>query len=152
MKFLKFVVGFLLVTGAWSIQAKADPKVLGFFWSKPADFTPYVDDGRSSHPAQWDHETWKLGDWVPDQRAGLKLIQRYYDVSVLKDQFVRNGVPVLEVGSGFYHLSGRDQRRVLSLVDGVYQITDSQPGIFYVCDWKSDKIVGVYSKAGFANE
>lgn len=134
-------------------SAQADSKFLGLFWCKPKDFTsPYVENGRWAHPRQWDQENWALGDWVADSNDGLARIQHFYEVGVLTDQYEKHGIPILEVGSGFYHLSGRDQRRVLTLVDEVYNITTNQPGVFQVRDWKTDNIVGIYSKAGFANE
>lgn len=150
MRFLTFFAVFLIFAAG---AAQADPKFLGLFWSKPKDFTsPYVENGRWAHPTQWDHERWALGDWVANSEDGLARIQRFYDVDVLTDQYQKHGIPVLEVGSGFYHLSGRDQRRVLALVDEVYNITTTAPNVFQVRDWKTNRIVGIYSKAGFANE
>lgn len=134
--------------------AQAKPKFLGLFWTEPKNFdSPYLENGRHAHPSQW-RDRWMVGDWVRNSKEGLQQIQRFYDTQVLTDQYTRDGIPVLEVGSGFYHLSGRDQRRILTLVDTVYGITSAKepPRVFQIRDWKTNKLLGVYSKAGYANE
>ncbi|MEK7801226.1 MAG: hypothetical protein AAB276_02120, partial [Pseudomonadota bacterium] len=66
----------------------------------------------------------------------------------LKDNGRANGATYINVGPNFYHLSGQDKRRVISTLDAVYQVTAQQPGMFYLRDPRTEKMIGTYTKDG----
>ena len=79
----------------------------------------------------------------------MNVIRGFYTADIIRDQYVDDDVPVLEVGPGFYMLGGHDKRRVTELVDDVYGITSSKRfGMFMIYDWKTEKAIGAYTQYG----
>ncbi len=142
-----FLLG-LLAPGA----AHAEPKFLGLWWWsghwKNQDFKPYYQDGQMPHDTQWSKEDWEPADWVYLEGGdGVSLIQRFYNTRIIKDQYMDDGVPYLEVGPNFYHLSGQDKGRVLATVDHVYQVSQKSPSTIYLKDGITDDVIGFYTPA-----
>ena len=59
-----------------------------------------------------------------------------------------DGVPYLEVGPNFYHLSGYDKRRVTQTLDAIYQVTANKPSMYFLKDADTQRIIGTYTKEG----
>lgn len=151
----KFSLVFLLLcTLLMPSAAQAGPKFFSFWWWSShwenQDFIPYYDNGTEPHNTQWSETSWKPEDWVSmDTGRGTDLISKWVTVGVLQKQYVRcDDVPAVDVGPNFYHLSGLDKRRVMETLDYVYQVTAKRPGMFYVNDPETGKIIGSYSKTG----
>ncbi|NCC22466.1 MAG: hypothetical protein EOM26_08385 [Alphaproteobacteria bacterium] len=158
MRTFLFALGtlcFLIVTAS---PAFAGPKPWPFGWWpshwEDLDFErPYMHDGKSRHNTQWDYRGWQAEDWISQRDSGLQLIEGWYVAGILTDQYVRNKVPVLEVGSGFYDLGGFDKRRVVRVVDTVYGITAQDPNaIFRLRDAATKDYIGLYSRHGLMLE
>ena len=115
---------------------------------KNQDFKPYYQDGQEPHNTQWSKENWQSGDWVAlDGNGGEALIHKFYQTRIIKDQYVDGGIPYLDVDVNFYHLSGFDKGRAMATVDNVYRVTDKKPGMFYLKDGTTDKVIGYYTAA-----
>lgn len=117
---------------------------------KDLDFKYHLEDPKQTHDYRWKGGSWRPGHWAA-QRAGggEELIHGFYKARIVTGQYEDDGVPVLEVGPGFYHLGGEDKRRVARTVDDVYGITASaENGIYMLYDWYSGEPVGIYSRNG----
>ena len=113
------------------------------------DFQPYLENSRELQVPQWQDKNWYVQDWTA-QKDGMEIIRGFYTADILHDQTDGNAdIPVLVVGPNFYRLSGYDKRRVATTVDEVYGITVSKPnGSFYLKDWKTGKLIGVFDEEG----
>ncbi len=132
--------------------AQAEPKYMGYWWRDShwvnQDFKPYYQEGTLPQQTQWENENWQPEDWVQfDGGNGLALIEKWYRNGIIYDQYVDNGAPYLDVGVNFYHLSGFDKKRIMATVDHVYGVTRSQPGMFYLKDHSTEKVIGYYTPA-----
>ena len=132
--------------------AQAEPKYNSWWWPsshwKNQDFKPYFEDGTLPQQTQWENEKWQPSDWVEfDGGYGPELIRKWYQTGIIYDQYVDDGTPYLDVGVNFYHLSGFDKKRVMATVDHVYQVTQQTPGMFYVKDHLTEKVIGYYTPA-----
>ena len=113
------------------------------------DFKPYLGDTRHLQIPQWESEEWYVEDWTA-QKPAMNIINGFYKADILRDQIKdADNVPVLVVGPNFYHLSGLDKRRVITLVDKAYTLTgpDKQGG-FFLQDWYTHKIIGAFDQEG----
>ena len=147
-----FAVGVVCVNLAPN-PAHAEPKPWIWSWWpshwENMDFEPYLEPGKDPHNAQWDQKIWKPADWAVQKGSSQDVLKGLYTAEILNDQYVDDDIPVLEVGPNFYHLSGFDKRRVVAMVDDVYQITASkQDGMFMLYDWRTKKAVGIYTAHG----
>jgi hypothetical protein len=155
-----FLLSFLtlILTPALSGTAQAGQKFLGIWWWeshwKNQDFIPYYDNGTDPHTTQWTDKNWTPADWIKVEGGdGTKLVQKWLNADILEGSYKdRHNVPYLEVGRHFYYLSGYDKRRVLQTLDAVYQVTSQKPGMFFIKDPQTDKIIGTYSKDGLTLE
>ena len=130
--------------------AHAESKFMGLWWWPShwvnQDFKPYYQDGTLPQQTQWDDENWQPADWVYlDGGNAQDLIRKWYNVGIIKDQYIEDSVPYLDIGVNFYHLSGFDKKRVMATVDHVYQVTRNKPGMFYVKDAITEKVIGYYT-------
>jgi hypothetical protein len=145
-----------LTLAASSAQAGPKPWIFGWWPSHWDDLNfeqPYTYDGKSRHNRQWDHRAWQPSDWISQRAGGLELIDSWYKVGILNDQYFKNDVPVLEVGPAFHTLGGFDKRRVTAVIDNVYKVTANRPnGIFHLRDHASGKYIGLYTQYGLMLE
>ena len=155
------VVVTVITIFSFSSQAHANivPTWLSAWWYditgqeqseiKNKDYEPYLESATETHNSQWDNVDWQPDDWIAQRDNEVELIRDFYDADILSDQYVRAGVPVLEVGPAFYRLGGEDKRRVTDTVDQVYKITEqSVDGMFILRDWRSNADIGLYTKYG----
>ncbi len=154
MRQLILALGIITLSLAFpgEVNAGSKPWVFGWWpghW-KNLDFErPYLYDGKTPHNSQWDHRQWLPGDWTIQRESGLKLIDSWYISGIIRDQYIKQDVPVLEVGSAFYDLGGYDKRRVVQTIDTVYGITGRKKnGIFRIRDGNSGDFIGLYSRRG----
>jgi len=144
---------FLLTTALSAAEAQAGPKFMSIWWWQShwesQDFVPYYANGTEPHNTQWDKSNWKPADWIEmNGGKGEDLIGRWHTAKIISKQYYDDGVPTLDVGVNFYHLSGQDKRRVMETVDYVYQITANAPKIFYLKDPQTRRIIGYYGTDG----
>lgn len=138
--------------------AHAGPKFYSLWWWwnhwDNQDFVPYHDNGIDQHNSQWSNSDWTPADWIQaDGGDGVNLVKKWVNVGIIKGSYKdSDDIPYLDVGQNFYHLSGYDKRRVLETVDAVYQVTAHKPGMFFVKDPATKKIIGTYSKEGLTLE
>lgn len=155
----KFLIFPVLAAMAIAQPAQAGTKFLGLMWWPShwynQDFQPYYEDSIGPHNSQWDStylndKNWTPQEWVAaDGGNGFELIRKWYVADIIRDQYVTGGgKPYIVVGPNFYHLGGADKERVMQTVDAVYKVTDYSPGMFYLEDFRTDKVVGIYSKSG----
>lgn len=112
------------------------------------EFQPYLENSRHLQIPQWEDENWYVEDWTSKEPA-MKIIKGFYNADILRAQTKGvNGMPVIVVGPNFYHLSGLDKRRVMTLIDSVYNITANGSGAFFLKDWNTEKYIGVYDENG----
>lgn len=150
----KTILSICLLAVLAPAAAQAEPKLMGrWWWSshwKDQDFKPYFQDGQLPHNTQWDNEDWAPQDWVYLNGADdpRDLIQKWYRVDIIRKRYVDDGVPYLDIGPNFYHLSGYDKTRVMATVDHIYQVTSATPGMFYLKDGLTEKVIGYYTAGG----
>ncbi len=154
----KILLSLIVTVSLLPAVAQAEPKFFGLFWWpdhwRNQDFMPYFDNSKDPHNTQWDKTAlspvyWTPKEWVTmDGGRGLALIQKWYNVGILQDQYVDDDMPYLVVGPNFYHLSGSDKRRVMQTIDAVYQVTSLSPKMFYIEDSKTEKVIGYYTPKG----
>lgn len=153
-RILPILTVFLAVLAVTATSAKANPKFNSLWWWsshwESQNFEPYYDNGTDPHNTQWTGRSdWKPQDWITmNQTSGNELINRWYTANIIKKQYYKDGIPYLDVGANFYHLSGQDKRRVMDMVNHVYQITTKSPRIFYLNDPQTDKLIGYYGTDG----
>ncbi len=133
--------------------AQADSKYWIGGWSEKhwenQNFEPYYEPAKLPHDSQWDYDDWKSNDWFEQRDSKMQLINGFYNSDILRDQYVDNDMPVLEVGPNFFNLGGQDKRRVTQVVDEVFGITGSKVfGSFMIYDWESKKAIGIYTQQG----
>lgn len=117
--------------------------------SKHDKFHPYLEDLRELQIPQWENKNWYAEDWAA-QKSETDLMKAFYKADILRDQVKeKDAMPVLIVGPNFYRLSGYDKRRVATVVNMVYGITEQkQDGAFYLKDWKTKKKIGIFNADG----
>ena len=155
---MKRLIMFALFVSVFSIplcaQADTGPKIWAFGWGGAhwahQDFMPYIEDAKHPHNGQWGDTCWTPDHWGRQHPEGKEgVLDGFFTAGILADMYTKRGVPVLEIGPNFYHLGGRDQRRVLETVDSVYQVTSrDENGMFMLYDWGSHKPVGAYTTYG----
>lgn len=120
----------------------------GSHWENQ-DFQPYTESVRHTHHPQWEHREWEPRDWSAQYGKPVDVIKGFYDADIIRDQYMCDERPVLEVGPNFYHLGAYDKQRAMKMVDFVYAVTaDSRNGTFSLRDWRTDKTIGVYTRFG----
>lgn len=150
-------ITFLLATAILATSATAahaGPKFLGIFWWPShwtdQDFVPNYANGTDPHNSQWMGTNWTPADWIKAEGGdGTKLVDKWMKARIIvgsyKDMW---GTPYLEIGPNFYHLSGLDKRKVTETLDVVYQVTANKPGMYFIKDAETQKVIGTFSKEG----
>lgn len=153
MKHLALILTtFILATSATA--AEASPKFMGIWWWPShwtdQDFVPHYDNGTDPHNSQWMGQAWTPADWIKSSGGdGTKLVQGWINNGILVGSYKdKQGVPYLEVGPYFYHLSGLDKRKVTETLDAIYQVTAQKPNMFFVKDAATQKVIGTFTKEG----
>ncbi len=117
------------------------------------NYTPYLENARHTQHLQYKDKDWYVEDWT-SQEDGMSLVKKFYKAEIFHDQkhnqkVGEESLPELVVGPNFYHLSGLDKRRAVTLIDTVYGVTDnSENGAFIVSDWYTKKPIGVFDQHG----
>lgn len=154
-KFTK-IIALALITSivSFSSMAQAEPKPWIWSWWEShwdgLDFEPYLENGKHPHNSQWDNTKWTPEEWAKQyENGGKDIIDGFYAADIIRDQYIDDDVPVLEVGPSFYSLGGFDKRRVAEMVDNVYGITTSKTfGMYMLVDWKTEEAIGSYTQYG----
>jgi hypothetical protein len=147
-----FLATVILATSATA--AHAEPKFLGMWWWPShwtnQDFVPNYDNGTDPHQSQWAGENWTPADWIKSEGGdGTKLVQKWMTAGIIVGSYKdMSGIPYLEIGPNFYHLSGLDKRKVTETLDAVYQVTANKPGMYFIKDAATQKVIGTFSKEG----
>lgn len=147
------LLGALLLLMAAPQAAEAGPKPWVFGWW-PAhwdglDYNPYLDPAKDPHNTQWDDRGWTEKDWQPNRDAAMQKMHDFYRAEIITAQYQKKGVPVLEVGPGFYRLGGEDKRKVTAFVNDLYGITYAKKdGMYLLKDHNSGQVVGLYTSYG----
>lgn len=135
-------------------QAKSKPNIFAWpqgheVWTETKKFQPYLENAKHPHPAQWATEDWYAEDWIAQRKSGMNLVQGYYTSDIIRDQEVDDDMPILIVGPNFYRLSGFDKRRVVTTIDVVYGVTQSQTGAAIMLrDWHTRRPIGMFTQDG----
>ncbi len=152
---IKTLIALSLVLSilSFSSMAYADSKPWVWSWWgshwENLDFVPYLEDGKRPHGSQWEESKWKPEHWEAQRSDALDVVKGFYTADILRDQYVDNDLPVLEVGPAFYMLGGQDKRRVVEMVDYVYGVTSNKLfGMFMLYDWKTERAIGAYTQYG----
>lgn len=155
MKNIKSLVILSLFLSVLSLSSMAYAEAKPWVWSwweshwDGLDFNPYMEEGKHPHNSQWDESSWKPEHWEAQSPDALDVVKGFYFADILRDQYVDNDLPVLEVGPAFYMLGGQDKRRVVEMVDYAYGITSEKEfGMFMLYDWKTGKAIGSYTQYG----
>ncbi len=145
---------FITICCVFSQQSFADAKPWVWSWYgshwENQDFEPYLEPAKEPHGSQWNKDPWQPEHWTA-QRGGdeTSLIRGFYNADILRDQYMDDDLPVLEVGPAFYQLGGHDKRRVVQMVDQAYGVTsDKLFGMFMLYDWRTKDAIGAYTQYG----
>ena len=153
MKKLAFALSALLLVTTAS-AAHAGPKFMGIWWWPShwtdQDFVPHYDNGTDPHNSQWSGTNWTPAEWIKAAGGdGTKLVQGWMSADIIKGSYKDSaGVPYLEIGPNFYHLSGLDKRKVTETLDAIYQVTANKPNMYFIKDPATRKIIGTFTKEG----
>lgn len=156
MNFMKKIACVLttLLLATFATTANAAPKFLGLWWWPShwtnQDFVPHYDNGTDPHNSQWAGTNWTPADWIKAEGGdGTGLVQKWIKADIIVGSYKdRSGVPYLEIGPNFYHLSGLDKRKVTETLDAIYQVTAHTPGMYFIKDAATQKVIGTFSKEG----
>lgn len=152
----RILTSFLVTAVLVSSPAMATPKPWYFGWWpshwENLTFEPYLEDAKQPHNTQWDRQKWETADWSAQRPNGsADVIYGFYHAKILHKQYLDDDMPVLEVGPGFYSLSGGDKRRVTKLIDEHYRITSDHLNAMYVIhDWRTHEPIGTYTAHGLS--
>lgn len=153
MKKLAFALTALTLATA-ATSAHADPKFMGIWWGpshwQNQDYIPHYDNGTDPHNSQWAGTNWTPADWIQSSGGdGTKLVQQWINAGIVSGSYKDNsGVPYLEIGPNFYHLSGLDKRKVTETLDAIYQVTAQKPHMYFIKDAETQKVIGTFTKEG----
>ena len=114
--------------------------------SRNSDFIPYAETGRNEHTVYKQNVNWKPEDWASQYDNIYKPIENFYKMDVIEKQYVKKKNPILVVGSGFYHLSGKDKYKLMKYLDYVYGLGKTDENAYFrIEDWYSENIIGIYT-------
>ena len=107
----------------------------------------YLNDAKTPHQAIYAMDPWTPEDWTRNRGSEKGVMDDLYINGIVTDQYMDDGIPVLQVGQHFMELSGNDKRRVAAYVDSVFGITQNN-GTFILEHWDKEEPIGIYTKAG----
>ncbi len=111
-------------------------------------YQPHLENARHIQLPQWERKSWYVENWLA-QRDAMDLIEGFYKADIFRDQYEEKlQLPVLIVGPSFYRLSGYDKRRVTTMLDNVYGVTQSTDGAYILKDWFTRATIGVFDQEG----
>lgn len=147
------VLALIAAIISFSSMAYAEPKPWVWSWWEShwedQQFIPYLEEGKHPHNSQWDESQWRPEHWEQQRKSALDVVKGFYFADIIRDQYVDDDIPVLEVGPAFYMLGGHDKRRVTQMVDYVYGVTAAKEnGMFMLYDWDSEEPIGSYTRYG----
>lgn len=113
------------------------------------EFSPLVsnNDPHHQHPAQWAGQDWDTAKWSKDWTPEVA-VKNFFAAHIFSAQYIKDQVPVLEMGPRFYELSDLDRRRTLKLVSDYTQIFGKGHKFIQLRDWYTKDIVGTYTPGG----
>jgi hypothetical protein len=141
-------------------RAEPKPTIWGWWpWHySHLDFNRrYLENGTTPQHSDWETDDWTPQVWTDARANPQEVMNGFYNAGIITDQYVDDGipvintghgVPVLEVGPNFLRLSDNDKRRVVAYVDSVAGITSHDDGMFYIRYNKGNKPLGIYTKYG----
>lgn len=151
-------LGILMLVGMPQVSQAAQYWPFGWWpghweWTSYKNFNPYLEKGKQTQSQQWGAEDWYVQDWLAQNKDNFTLIDGFYRSDILREQTDDDGVPVVIVGTNFYHLGGFDKRRVLTTLDAVYGITEAkQDAVIILKDWHTKKEIGLFTREGLQLE
>lgn len=160
MKKFTLLAAILLLGSASPAFAFFGPtKFMGWIWWPShwynQDFQPYYENVPEPHNSQWDDNKLNESEWTPkewvdlDGGVPIELVRKWYVADILRDQDFNASKPYVVVGPNFYHLGGADKHRVMETLDAIFKVTQkSKAHAFYLEDFRTDQVVGIYSKDG----
>jgi hypothetical protein len=113
------------------------------------EFSPLVSnsDPLTQHPHQWDGQDWDPRlwnkDWTPE-----KTLKKFFKAHIFTARYMRNHIPVVELGPTFYKISDLDQRRALKLLTDQANIFDKGYRVVDLVDWNTKDVIGIYTAKG----
>lgn len=112
----------LLMGAALAQPAAADRRPDYFFdHGKNVHDRLYLQSDENAYDPSW-NDAWSPVDWADSAAGAQGVIDNFYARDVLKNQFLKRGTPVLEVGQTFLALSSQDQRRVVRFVAFAFDV------------------------------
>lgn len=122
-------------------------------WVNYKHFNNHLETGKDTQNQQWSEEDWYVQDWLAQNKDNLSLIEGFFKSDVFRKLDEDDGVPVLIVGTSFYHLGGLDKRRVLTTLDEVYGITAAPENrVIVLKDWHTKREIGLFTREGLQLE
>jgi hypothetical protein len=87
--------------------------------------------------------------WSGKEKSALVDTTKMKESGIVTKQYVnRHDVAILEVGTNFYHLSGRDQHRVIKSFDVVYNYSAQGARMIVIKDQVTEAVIGTYGADG----
>ncbi len=150
-----FIAFFVLACAGAPFRAQADGKLWQFgygpgHWEQLHEFQPYIEPSKGTQNQQWNDDPWSPSTWSQQRGDGNKqVVSDLFKADIFREQYVKNGVPAVDVGPHFYDLSGNDQRRVAAMLDDYYGITANKVfGMYKLYDWNTGLPIGTYTQYG----
>lgn len=116
-----------VLTGLLMSIALAQPADAGrrpgylFDCGKDVQDRMYLQSNADAYDPSW-RDDWNPVDWADSAESAQSVIDNFYARNVLRDQFLDDGTPVLEVGQTFLALSSQQQRRVVRFVAFAFDV------------------------------
>lgn len=154
MRIFAFLLMFSVLYFPLSASAGNSKYMFNLFWPndhwQEQDFQPYRQDPLNQQNAQWEKDDWEPRHWIADGQSAKSVIDGFFRHGLLVDQDENcEGVPVLEVGESFLHLSPLEKRRIAAFMNYAYNMTGNDgAGLYYLTYRDDDNVIGVYTQNG----
>ncbi len=149
---LSYLIVFSIFIGVLGVSGQAQARQshgLFYYFFTPAEDDHdrhYMNEWKNAYDSDWEYR-WSPRMWADDVEAAQGVIDGFYKSGILKDQYVDDGVPVIQVGQRFLDLSGRDQRRVVKFVAYAFDIDGfNNTGAMNIVLERECVPLGVYSQ------
>ncbi len=138
------IIGGSIISG----QANAAPlwyKLNSFVRGGPSGYEK-IAHAKKFESMQFDQSVqWDRPELHRDKEA-VSRMSRMRDVSILKKhKYEWDKIPMVTVGTNFYHLTGEDMQQVLKDFDTAYNYTDNGRTYIRIKDSVTKEEVGIYS-------
>lgn len=138
------IIGGTIISG----QANAAPlwhKLNRIVRGGPAGFEK-IEHAKKYESMQFDQSTQWDRPILHSGKEAASRMSRVRDVSILKKHcYDWDKVPMVTVGTNFYHLTGEDMQQVMKDFDTAYNYTDNGRTYIRVKDGVTKEEVGIYS-------